>query len=190
MGIFDLFKTKKPIEVSDTSWTDTPAEDTMTEDGDSRFRALFVDDSDPNTRRGNKMPIYDLYDRLEEDYDNKGYNDAMRNPESNYKDKQKIIIISGIRVLCSKIRTMYEDRIEEVGYHLSVMKSNGFIETVNRMEKDLKLLNQHLEKLTELEKEIENQDGYYSFILKTYEQGFLRGLAEYSKQEVNKINNQ
>ncbi|MBQ8424177.1 MAG: hypothetical protein IJY36_07985 [Coprobacter sp.] len=183
MGFLDLFKKKveEDIDVLDSNipTSSTPSVDVQSD----RFQKLFTSEEKPETTG---YPIYELYSRLAENYEKKGLQDALENPDTLYKEQQKEIIISDIQILCRKLQTLYEDRILLVNAQIDHMRQSGFIETTEKLNKTLELFNSHITKIKEIEKEILDRGRCASFIVNTYEQGFKKGVSEYCKNEVEK----
>ena len=97
MGIFDYFK-KKQISVP-------KEEDENTQNLPEIKKEDFVDESNPLDRGntvtinyGTGMPIDLIYSELKEDYEQKGYEDAICNPDMSYKEMNLSIIRHNIEI--------------------------------------------------------------------------------------------
>ena len=95
MGFWNFFKQKEEEEVPQLP--EIKKED-------------FVDESNPSSdgkitiTYGTGMPIDLIYNFLKEDYERKGYEDALSNPDMSYRDTNKEIIKSELEVQTSPLK--------------------------------------------------------------------------------------
>jgi hypothetical protein len=148
-------------------------------------REDFVDDTNPEEDKniisisfGTGQPIDLIYAFLDEDYESKGYDDALCNPDSSYKEMNVKVIKSKFGVKLKRIITKYEDDLREVQFHIDSRRQSGLVDLVKQLESKKDTLNSHRNILLNMKKEVEDGDSEpLTNILTSYERGFLRGLA-------------
>ena len=91
-------------------------------------REDFVDDSDPKEDKGivyikygTGMPIDAVYAYVEKDYEQEGYDDAICNPDSSYKESRKVIIRSGLNRRFEQVRLRYKNDLREIDVQISTV---------------------------------------------------------------------
>jgi hypothetical protein len=176
MGLFNFFRKNK---VKEPDLPEIKKED-------------FIDDSNPSDKKdiitityGTGKPIDLIYAYLEGDYESKGYNDAICNPDNSYKEMNKTLIKSELEVKLKRIILIYGDKLREIDFHIESRSEAGLIDIVKDLEPRKGTLEKHRDTLIEMENEI--QDDNVSYILRmltSYERGFLRGLAALSLETV------
>lgn len=147
-------------------------------------KELFTMEQPPEQ---SEMPIFEVYRRLAEDWETKGYTDAKAFPESSYKENNKMAIVKKLALLIEESIVKYYDKIEEMESLIALSKKNGFIETLARQEMQLAILTRHLKELNELAKDINSVGVKTKVILTSYDMGFARGIATISNERVNTL---
>ncbi|MDR0939961.1 MAG: hypothetical protein LBN29_11560 [Mediterranea sp.] len=156
-------------------------------------REDFVDDSDPEKDDGIIRIAYGtgraidlIYAFLDKDYESKGYDDALCNPDSSYKEMNVKGIKSKFYVMLKRIITKYDDDLRQVEFHIDSRRQLGLIDLVKQLESEKDTLKSHKELLLEMRagSEEENLDPLIN-ILTSYERGFLRGLAAKTIETLN-----
>ena len=135
----------------------------------------------------NELPIFDVYRRLGEDWETKGYMDAKAFPETSYKESNKMAMVEKLSLLIEESIIKYDDKIAEMEALIDQSKKNGFIETLSKQERQKEILVRHLKELTELAKDVRNKGVKTKVILTSYDMGFARGIAAIGNDRVNVI---
>lgn len=149
----------------------------------------FIDNSDPNADDsintktiiyGSSMPIDLIYQFLKEDYETKGYEDALCNPDNSYKEMNKTIIRNNLEVRFKQVKLKYMDDVREIDFHIQSRAQAGLVDVVELLKARKQTLTEHQQQLEEMERDLRNGSGYMIGMLLSYERGFLRGLAALS----------
>jgi len=149
----------------------------------------FIDNSDPNAddsintktiTYGSSMPIDLIYQFLKEDYETKGYEDALCNPDNSYKEMNKTIIRNNLEVRFKQVKLKYMDDVREIDFHIQSRAQAGLVDVVELLKARKQTLTEHQQQLEEMERDLKNGSGYMIGMLLSYERGFLRGLAALS----------
>ncbi|WP_277235964.1 hypothetical protein [Phocaeicola salanitronis] len=181
MGLFNWFK-KKEENVTKT------AEETLPE----IKKEDFVDDIAPEEDNsvtityGTGMPIDLIYSFLKEDYETKGYDDALANPDLSYREKNKSIIKSNLEIKFKQVRLRYTDVLRDIDFHISSRKQAGLVDLVRELETRKETLEHHLEELNKMEQDFWDEKPYLVGMLLSYDKGFARGLAALSIEKIKK----
>jgi hypothetical protein len=175
MGMFDFFRKKNVAELT----TEPKASIEGNETGISnRFITIAY---------GTGKPIDVIYNYLKDDYESKGYNDALTNPDSSYKEMNKSMIKSNLEVKFKQVRLRYEDDLQTIEFHITSRKEAGLIELVKELETKKDILLKHIKELNKMEEDFINEVPYMTGMLFSYERGFLRGLAALSIEQIKSI---
>ena len=148
----------------------------------------FILDAIPSNINS-ELPIYEIYKRFQEDWETKGYNDAVNFPETTYRDNQKRVIIDQLRLAIKEILLRYEDKLVDIDIHISQAQKNGLMETYDKYIQEKRKLTAHREELSSLDKDAENIGEKTNPIIISYEMGFTRGLVSLSNDKVSEIMN-
>lgn len=151
-------------------------------------REDFIDDSDPNNEQaivyikyGTGMPIDAVYIYVEKDYEQEGYDDAICNPDSSYKESRKVIIRSGLNRRFEQVRLRYQNDLREIDVQIATVEEQGMMNTSSILRARRETYSEHLAKIDEMEKRLSENDIQLLSMLDSYDRGFLRGLAAISQ---------
>lgn len=146
----------------------------------------FVDNSEPEAELNSKsysveygtgMPIDVIYGFINKDFEQKGYDDAMVNIESSYKESGKKLIINELRLLFQQVRLRYQGDIRDITIHITNLESQGLPIQAAQMKMRKETFEEHLEKIKSMEISLERGEEQVLSMVSTYERGFLKGLA-------------
>lgn len=188
MGFWNLFKSKESATIEVLQNEQEQAVDMQQDDF---VRKTSDDDGDVLIiRYGTGMPIDLIYKFLKEDYETKGYEDAMSNPDMSYKDMNMQMIKSTLEVKFRQVRLRYTDNLRTIQFHISSRSNAGLVDVVKLLETQKETLMQHMDELTKMEQDFKAGLPYMNGMLLSYERGFLRGLAALSLGQINNMNNE
>jgi len=155
----------------------------------------FIDKSEPSEQHstysvefGSKLPIDIIYGFLKEDYENKAYNDALTNPDKSYKEINLSIIRSNLEIKFNQISLKYSDMLREIDFHIQSRSEAGLTDLVEFLKSRKTTYIKHVEELTKMRQDLEKGELYMIGIFKSYEVGFIRGMASISLHNL-KIDN-
>ncbi|MDR3653125.1 MAG: hypothetical protein P4L34_09165 [Paludibacter sp.] len=178
MGLFDLFKRKSFAE-QNKELEPKPEEQDLPE----IKQQDFIDNSDPNVKENAlsvTMPMDEIYKYLQIDFESRGYEDALSNPDISYRDMNKKLIISNLKVLFKQIKQIYIDSLSTTDFHIRSRSQAGLIDIVDLLKNRKGTLESHLKEINKMEEDLEKGEDYMIGMLLSYERGFLRGLAALS----------
>ena len=177
MGVFNFFRRKQAV-AEPIIEQDVLVEDTNEEKSTNNLITITY---------GTGKAIDLIYNFLKDDYESKGYDDALTNPDSSYKEMNKAMIKSSLEVKFKQVRRRYEDDLRTIDFHINSRKEAGLIELVKELETKKEILLQHVKELNTMEQDFMSETPYMMGMLFSYERGFLRGLAALSLEQIKSI---
>lgn len=125
-----------------------------------------------------------IYAFLQYDYESKGYNDALTNPDESYRNDNTRLIQHDLMILIERTETFYETMLKETDFHISSRSRAGLIDLVEelRIRKDVTI--GHLEKVRQIKAEAAAGGGASQRIVLSYQRGFMRGLYAISQSKL------
>ena len=126
---------------------------------------------------GTQMPIDIIYAFIERDYENEGYQDAMCNPDDSYKESKKAMIKHGLKRLFEQVGLRYKSDLRNIEVQITIMEQQGMANTASTLQARKDTLLEHLTKMGEMEVALDNEEQKMMSMIKSYERGFLKGLA-------------
>jgi hypothetical protein len=125
-----------------------------------------------------------VYAFLLNDYESRGYNDALANPDESYKSDNIKLLNHDFYILIERTSTYYEDLARETEFHISTRGRAGLIDLVEELKIRMQIINDHRSKLAEIKNEALNGKGAIERIGLSYQRGFMRGLSSISQARI------
>jgi hypothetical protein len=183
MGLFSFLKRRKDKRTGENQ--DGTAYPEIT-------KAMFIEDQDP-LENMNLQPVNpdtkgigEIYLFLQKDYESRGYNDALTNPDESYRIDNMRLLKEDLSILIQKVSTYYEDLLKEIDFHILSRGRAGLVDLVEVLKTRKVLVEDHLTKVRQLRQEMERGDGMTQRVLLSYQRGFMRGLSAITLTEILK----
>lgn len=125
-----------------------------------------------------------LFQFLDKDYEEMGYNDALRNPDSSHLDQNLEAIKNSLFRVIRRVKTFYEDFIKEINFHIESRSRSGMVDTVEELKMKKSIAEDHIKKVIEIEDDAKNNIGESQGIIISYSRGFRNGLAAISHSQI------
>lgn len=180
MGLFSFFKRDR---VSPNATLNGDEQPEIPKD-------IFVDESEPQESSAqfhtNGFPkgVEALYAFLQADYESRGYNDALVNPDESYKSDNISLMKHDLQILIQRANTYYEDLIKELDFHINSRSRAGLIDLVEALKFRKEMVVEHMAKVGAIERELETNQGMSRRIILSYQRGFMRGLSALTQSNV------
>lgn len=169
MGLFDVFRKRKMMEEQSLSVTN-PTPDIP--------REIFLEENAPvETNKAKEFGIEAIYNFLLEDFETRGYNDALVNPDDSYKADNLLLLSQDLDILIQKVNTYYQDKFKEIDFHIASRSRAGLIDLVEELKTFQETLKDHMAKIEVIRVDNENRRGATQRIILSYQRGFMRGLS-------------
>lgn len=176
MGLFKIFRKKNDNQGKNT---DNPV-GINNFSGVTNYAGQGVESVSVNGSKG----IDAIYNFLQYDYESKGYNDALTNPDESYKADNIKMFNHDLFILIDKSATYYEGMLKELDFHISSRSRAGLIDLVEELKIRKEVVQDHLEKIKVIKQEAVNGTGATPRIGLSYQRGFMRGLSAISQSKV------
>ena len=148
-------------------------------------KELFVEEDENTIRSNSQIEKYNLekiYAFAEIDYEQKGYDDAIVNPDNSYSEDNIRLLKLDLGIRIKRAYKTYEDYLKDIEFHIETRQNAGLIDTVKLLEAELSKVKDSIEQVKEIEKEFQEDKGLVERISLSYKRGFMRGLAAMSDQ--------
>lgn len=174
MGLFDFFSRNRPTPPNGQS--EIPKE-------------VFIDESEPSgnnhtSSNGDAKGIEAIYAFLLTDYEPKGYNDALINPDDSNKNNGIKSIKAKLKVIMDRETTFYKKRIEDLDFHIQSRSNAGLIDIVNQLHTEKEKATKDIAKISEIESQMIDGSGLFEGVILSYENGFMRGLSALTQSAI------
>jgi len=145
-------------------------------------REDFVDDSQPEEQAytvsyGTRMPIDAIYAFIDRDYEQLGYDDAMCNADSSYKDSKKSIIKNELKRLFEQVGLRYKSDLRDIDVLIGIDEQQGLINTAAALKARRETFVEHMEVMRKMEESLDKEEPQMLGMISSYERGFLKGLT-------------
>lgn len=181
MGLFNWFNKNQPQTTVNNNGSNN-GQNEIPED-------LFIEKQEPNEQtpiissNGEAKGINAIYTFLQSEYEHKGYSDALVNPDqSNKADGIKLIKLN-LKIIMDKEINNYEKAIKDLEYHIKSRSDAGLVDLVEELKTEKEKALKDIEKIKEIETQMNNNSGLFERVILSYEQGFKRGLAAITKSK-------
>ena len=125
-----------------------------------------------------------LFQFLEKNYETKGYDDALINPDNTHLEQNIAALKNDLERTIRRVKTFYEDFIREIDFHISSRSRSGMIDTVEELKAKKETAENHIRQVIEIEQEAINNKGVGQGIIISYTRGFRNGLAAISHHSI------
>lgn len=180
MGLFSFFKNdqrtsiEQPNHLALQTLPSIPKEDFM-EEGNK-----------PNEfqQQEKVVGLETIYKFLQSDFESKGYNDALINPDDSYKTDNLLLIKYDLQIIIHKVNTYHEDLLRELDFHILSRSRAGLIDLVEELKNRKEMVKEHVNKVTHIKNDLDNEFGMVQRILLSYQRGFMKGLSAITQSNV------
>lgn len=151
----------------------------------------FIEKEKPEKDHGDervKVGITLLYEFLDKNYESKGYDDALINPDTTHLEQNVTALKNDLERSIRRVKTFYEDTIREINFHISCRSRSGMIDTVEELTVKKEIAESHIQQVVEIEEQAKNDLGVGHGIIISYTKGFKNGLAAISHHIILKRN--
>jgi hypothetical protein len=140
--------------------------------------------ADNNHASSTEHGINLLFHFLEKNYEKKGYDDALMNPDNTHLEQNIAALKNELERTIRKVKTFYEDFIREINFHISSRSRSGMVDTVEELNAKKETAESHIRQVLEIEQEANENRGVAQGIVLSYTRGFRNGLAAISHHSI------
>ena len=179
MSIFNIFNRKNGNKnaINDLNSTVSLSQPEImkgvTGENDVNINNQAVDSNGSTLQNGINL----LFQYLDKNYEKKGYDDALINPDNIHLEQNIAALRNDLERTIRRVKTFYEDFIREIDFHISSRTRSGMIDTVEELKVKKETAENHIRQVLEIEQEAKNNKGLGEGIIISYMRGFRNGLA-------------
>lgn len=129
-----------------------------------------------------------LFNFIEKNYESKGYDDALINPDNIHLEQNVEALKNDLERTIRKIKTFYEDFIREINFHIETRSRSGMVDTVEELTVKKDTAEEHINQILVIENDAKENKGIGYGIILSYKRGFHNGLAAISHHSIMKKN--
>lgn len=185
MKIFNFFNKKQEEnealipEVTENVQVQDDDSNSQNENEDEKNRVITI-------TWGTGMPIDVIFNFIHKNYEEEGFQDALVNQDITYRDAKVTIIRNDLEMLFKRISLRYKSNIRELTVRIENSRKAFALGAASNLEARLATYEEHLAEITEMEKQLANDDPKMTTMIESYKRGFLKGVSAAS---INFINN-
>lgn len=175
MGVFSFFSKKNNNKEESIDNYEGPSEE------------QFVDNTEPNNIEA-QVKIYNLdeiYDYASVDFEQRGYQDALTNPDTSYKEENIDLLLMDLEIRIQRAELYYSNLLLDLDFHILSRKDAGLIDTVKQLESQKDKILDSQSQIVKIKEEFLEKEGLNKRITFSYKRGFNRGLASMSTNLLN-----
>lgn len=183
MGLFNIFNRQRPNGHSHAFESDRFISDIP--------ESTFVEKEAPVTEHVEETAtipqgggIHLLYEFLDKNFETKGYNDALINPDAMHMDQNVTALKNDLERSIRKVKTFYEDFIRQIDFHIASRSRSGMIDMVEELTVKKAIAESHIGQVKEIEDQAKMNEGVGHGIVISYTRGFRNGLAAISSHMI------
>lgn len=184
MGLFSIFNKKNGQNYSQVEMGPEIPEHVFIEKNKVPEGSPKNENGMNNTNYGIKL----LFQFLDKNYEEKGYDDALVNPDGSHLDQNVTGLKCDLDRTIKKVRIFYEDFIREINVHLATRRRSGMIDIVEELVGKKETAESHMNQVVEIEQDAKNDKGVGQGIILSYTRGFRNGLAAISHHSILRKN--
>ncbi|WDF67352.1 hypothetical protein PQ465_13660 [Sphingobacterium oryzagri] len=121
--------------------------------------------------------IFLIYSYLQQDFEQRGYNDALISPDEGYKNDNIRLIKYDLEILIHQVKTYHESLMKDMEFHIHSRGRAGLIDLVDELRIKQTDLQAHMTKVQEFEQSLASDRGLCERAVLAYKRGFMKGLA-------------
>lgn len=150
----------------------------------------FIDKSEPSETQDfatNKevYGLYHIFDYASIDFEQRGYQDALINPDSSYKQENIELLIEDLSIKIRQAKNHYTTKLKTLDFHIKSRNDAGLIDIVDELESKKSIIKQNFDEVLKIEEETKEEKGLVVRLKLSYTRGFNRGLASLSNKILN-----
>lgn len=101
----------------------------------------------------------------------------MVNADSTYKDSKKNIIKNELRRLFEQVTLRYRNDLRDIEVQIEIVEQQGLINTASSLKARKDTYIEHMSVMKDMVESLEKEEPQMMSMVKSYERGFLKGLA-------------
>lgn len=133
-----------------------------------------------------KRDINWLFEFIDQDREQQGYEDAVANPDGNYRADFVKLFWSSLQLKIKMSQEHYDALLQEEEVQLDRCEKAGLLDTVAQVNKRMTHIREKVDQLNELAEKAQRQEGEAQRAVLSYSRGFNKGLAALTQAHVSR----
>lgn len=121
--------------------------------------------------------IFLIYAYLQQDFEGKGFNDALISPDDGYKNDNIKLIKYDLEILIHQVKTYHESLMKDIEFHIHSRGRAGLIDLVDELKIKQTDLQAHMAKVDVFDQSLQSDTGLCERAILAYKRGFMKGMA-------------
>src|SRR5690606_22048813 len=121
--------------------------------------------------------IFLIYNYLQQDFETRGYNDALTSPDEGYRNDNLKLIKYDLEILIHQVRTYHDSLMKDIEFHIHSRERAGLVDLVDELRIKQTDLVDHIDKVRTFEQALQTDTGLCERAILTYTRGFMKGMA-------------
>ncbi len=127
-----------------------------------------------------------LFDFLDKNHEQKGYDDSLMNPDVKHLEQNLEALRNQLERTIRRVKTFYEDFIKEIDFHIDSRARSGMVDVVDELKMKRSIAESHIQKVISIEEESKANKGDSQGMIISYTRGFMNGLSAISHHSILK----
>lgn len=180
MGLFSFFKRNDKLHAENTIETPTIPEN------------LFVEKAEPtesfkiNLTGNGVADLEAIYNYLQQDYETRGYEDALTNAEESYRKDNVELIYLDLQIIIARANSFYSGLISQLDYHIDTRTRSGLVDLVEELKTKKNAIQNQVVQVKEIEDQSISRTGLCKRAELSYTRGFHKGLVAITQSQILK----
>ena len=178
MKLFSLFNSKNvansdlnPVDINNEQDVDkeslTPVEDVKDDEKKNLITITW----------GTGMPIDVIFNFIHKNFEEEGFQDALVNSDSTYRDTKEKIIRNDLEMLFSRITLRYKSDIRMVELKMNNAREAFAFGAVNKLDSLKRTYEEHLAEIETMKELLGANDPKMTTMIESYRRGFMKGVT-------------
>lgn len=129
-----------------------------------------------------KRPIDAVYSFLSQDFEQRGYDDALGGLDIASNTSMNSIVRSKLNILIRDARLKYEEELSMLAVYIKRMEQHGLLQSMEELEAKKSICHKHLDELDAIEHGPDDDNQHLGFMYESYKRGFLNGLVDVARK--------
>lgn len=130
-------------------------------------------------------PIDAVYDFVLHDLEEEGYNDALVSSDLTYCQQKERILRNKLDLLFERVTLNYREKMRKLETQKQLANDALLHSAVASLSASYATLQEHMDKLAEMQKKAKNGDETFLNMISSYRRGFLKGVTATCDHLVN-----
>jgi hypothetical protein len=145
---------------------------------------LTTNKMDNSEKKEVQYDLQYLYNFLERDFQQDGYNDALANPDMTSMAEKVKLMRSQLEITLAKVNTYYNSVLRNINFHIESRSRNGMVDIVDELISKKANIEEEMSKVRVIEQGAKEESGISETLIMSYKLGFKNGYAAISHSQL------